>query len=116
MKKFIQTLKNIWSIEELRTKILYTLMLTAVYRIGAFITLPGINPIVLEEFSKNNAQNGILDLINTFAGGAFNMASIFALGIMPYITASIFVQLMAVLVPTFQKMQKEGESGRKNSF
>ncbi|HOZ85381.1 MAG TPA: preprotein translocase subunit SecY [Niabella sp.] len=113
MKKFIQTLKNIWSIEELRTKILYTLMLTAVYRIGAFITLPGINPIVLEEFSKNNAQNGILDLINTFAGGAFNMASIFALGIMPYITASIFVQLMAVLVPTFQKMQKEGESGRK---
>jgi len=113
VKKFIQTLKNIWSIEELRTKILYTLMLTAVYRIGAFITLPGINPIVLEEFSKNNAQNGILDLINTFAGGAFNMASIFALGIMPYITASIFVQLMAVLVPTFQKMQKEGESGRK---
>lgn len=113
MKKFIQTLKNIWSIEELRSKILYTLLLVAVYRIGAYITLPGINPIVLEEFSKNNAQNGILDLINTFAGGAFNMASIFALGIMPYITASIFVQLMAVLVPTFQKMQKEGESGRK---
>lgn len=113
MKKFIQTLKNIWSIEELRSKILYTLLLVAVYRIGAHITLPGINPIVLEQISKSNNQSGILDLINTFAGGAFNMASIFALGIMPYITASIFMQLMTVLVPTFQKMQKEGESGRK---
>ncbi|GAB3431982.1 preprotein translocase subunit SecY [Niabella aquatica] len=113
MKKFIQTLKNIWSIEELRSKILYTLLLVAVYRIGAHITLPGINPIILEQLSKSHSQNGILDLINTFAGGAFNMASIFALGIMPYITASIFVQLMTVLVPSFQKMQKEGESGRK---
>ncbi|HMR82297.1 MAG TPA: preprotein translocase subunit SecY [Niabella sp.] len=113
MKKFIQTLKNIWSIEELRSKILYTLLLVAVYRIGAHITLPGINPITLEQLSKSQSQSGILDLINTFAGGAFNMASIFALGIMPYITASIFVQLMTVLVPSFQKMQKEGESGRK---
>lgn len=113
MKKFIQTLKNIWSIEELRSKILYTLLLTAVYRLGAFITLPGINPVILEELSKSQSQTGILDLINTFAGGAFNMASIFALGIMPYITASIFIQLMTVLVPSFQKMQKEGESGRK---
>ena len=113
MKKFIKTLKNIWSIEELRSKILFTLMLVAVYRIGAHITLPGINPIALEQLSKSQTQNGILDLINTFAGGAFNMASIFALGIMPYITASIFVQLMTVLVPSFQKMQKEGESGRK---
>jgi preprotein translocase, SecY subunit len=113
VKKFIQTLKNIWSIEELRSKILFTLLLTAVYRIGSFIPLPGINPIALEQLSKSQAQNGILDLINTFAGGAFNMASIFALGIMPYITASIFVQLMTVLVPSFQKMQKEGESGRK---
>ncbi len=113
MKKFIQTLKNIWSIEELRSKILYTLLLVAVYRIGAHVTLPGINPVVLEQLSKSNSQSGILDLINTFAGGAFNMASIFALGIMPYITASIFVQLMTVLVPSFQKMQKEGESGRK---
>lgn len=113
MKKFIHTLKNIWSIEELRQKILYTFLLVAVYRIGAFIPLPGINPIALEQLSKTNSQNGILDLINTFAGGAFNMASILALGIMPYITASIFVQLLTVLVPTFQKMQKEGESGRK---
>ncbi len=113
MKKLVQTLKNIWSIEELRSKILYTLLLTAVYRVGAHIVLPGINPIILKEVSQNNARTGILDLINTFAGGAFNMASILALGIMPYITASIFVQLMTVLVPSFQKMQKEGESGRK---
>lgn len=113
MKKLIQTLKNIWSIEELRGKILFTLLLVAVYRLGAHIVLPGINPVALEQFHKSNAQNGILDLINTFAGGAFNQASIFALGIMPYITASIFVQLLTVLVPTFQKMQKEGESGRK---
>lgn len=112
MKKLITTLKNIWSIEELRSKILFTLLLVAVYRIGAHIVLPGINPIILEQTSKQN-QNGILDLINTFAGGAFNQASIFALGIMPYITASIFMQLMTVLVPSFQKMQKEGESGRK---
>lgn len=113
MKKLIQTLKNIWSIEELKSKILYTLLLVAVYRVGAHIVLPGINPIILKEVSQNNARTGILDLINTFAGGAFNMASILALGIMPYITASIFVQLMTVLVPSFQKMQKEGESGRK---
>jgi preprotein translocase subunit SecY len=113
VKKLVQTLKNIWSIEELRSKILYTLLLTAVYRVGAHIVLPGINPIILKEVSQNNARTGILDLINTFAGGAFNMASILALGIMPYITASIFVQLMTVLVPSFQKMQKEGESGRK---
>ncbi|MFD2922068.1 preprotein translocase subunit SecY [Terrimonas rubra] len=113
MKKFIQTLKNIWSIEELRQKILFTLLLIVIYRIGSHIVLPGIDPIRLEQLNANNANNGILDLINTFAGGAFNMASIFALGIMPYISASIFMQLMTVLVPTFQKMQKDGESGRK---
>lgn len=112
MKKFIQTLKNIWSIEELRSKILYTLLLVAVYRIGSHIVLPGINPRILEETRNTNA-GGLIDLINTFAGGAFNMASIFALGIMPYISASIFMQLMTVLVPKFQKMQKEGDSGRK---
>ncbi|AHF15176.1 preprotein translocase subunit SecY [Niabella soli] len=111
MKNLIKTLKNIWSIDELRSKILFTLVLTAVYRVGAHIVLPGINPVALEQYSKAN-QSGILDLINTFAGGAFNQASIFALGIMPYITASIFIQLMTVLVPSFQKMQKEGESGR----
>jgi len=111
VKKLIQTLKNIWSIEELRSKILFTLLLVAIYRIGSHIVLPGIDPI---ELNKNKIEgNGILDLINTFAGGAFNMASIFALGIMPYISASIFMQLMTVLVPKFQKMQKEGDSGRK---
>lgn len=86
-------------------------MLIVIYRIGSHIVLPGMNPVILER-SKSNT-GGILDLINTFAGGAFNMASIFALGIMPYISASIFMQLMTVLVPKFQKMQKEGESGRK---
>ena len=113
MKKLITTLKNIWSIEELRSKILFTLLLVFIYRIGKYIPLPGINPVTLEALQKNNAQNGILDLINTFAGGAFEQASIFALGVMPYITASIFMQLMTVLVLSFQKMQKEGESGRK---
>jgi preprotein translocase subunit SecY len=112
VKKLIQTLKNIWSIEELRSKILFTLMMIAVYRVGSHIVLPGINPVQLE-MSSATKNNGILDLINTFAGGAFNLASIFALGIMPYISASIFMQLMTVLVPKFQKMQKEGDSGRK---
>ncbi len=112
MKKLIQTLKNIWSIEELRGKILFTLLLIVIYRIGSFIVLPGINPIEMEK-QAGQSSNGILDLINTFAGGAFNQASIFALGIMPYISASIFMQLMTVLVPRFQKMQKEGDSGRK---
>jgi preprotein translocase subunit SecY len=112
VKKLIQTLKNIWSIEELRSKILFTLMLIVVYRVGSHIVLPGINPTELG-LQAAGQGNGILDLINTFAGGAFNMASIFALGIMPYISASIFMQLMTVLVPKFQKMQKEGDSGRK---
>ncbi|HUM66325.1 MAG TPA: preprotein translocase subunit SecY, partial [Chitinophagaceae bacterium] len=111
MKKLIQTLKNIWGIEELRSKILFTLLLITIYRIGSHIVLPGIDPVKLELGAGEG--NGILDLINTFAGGAFNMASIFALGIMPYISASIFMQLMTVLVPKFQKMQKEGDSGRK---
>ncbi|HEX7847372.1 MAG TPA: preprotein translocase subunit SecY [Chitinophagaceae bacterium] len=112
MKKLIQTLKNIWSIEELRGKILFTLMMIVIYRIGSFIVLPGIDPIVIGQ-KNQSSSNGILDLINTFSGGSFNQASIFALGIMPYISASIFMQLMTVLVPRFQKMQKEGDSGRK---
>jgi preprotein translocase subunit SecY len=111
VKKLIQTLKNIWGIEELRSKILFTLLMILIYRLGNHIVLPGINPIELER--QKPQGNGILDLINTFAGGGFNMASIFALGIMPYISASIFMQLMTVLVPKFQKMQKEGDSGRK---
>src|SRR5215204_2622024 len=112
VKKLIKTLKNIWSIEELRSKILFTLLLIFIYRVGTHIVLPGIDPeSIAEEMSKS--KNGILGLIDTFAGGAFSQASIFALGIMPYISASIFMQLMTVLVPQFQKMQKEGESGRK---
>ena len=110
MKKLIQTLKNIWSIEELRSKILFTLLLILIYRIGAHIVLPGIDPAGLD---LNAGQGGMLGMIDMFAGGAFSQASIFALGIMPYISASIFMQLMTVLVPQFQKMQKEGDSGRK---
>ncbi|MBD0296098.1 MAG: preprotein translocase subunit SecY [Flavisolibacter sp.] len=110
MKKLINTLKNIWSIEELRSKILFTLLLIFIYRVGTHIVLPGIDPTRL---NLSNARGGILGLIDTFAGGAFSQASIFALGIMPYISASIFMQLMTVLVPQFQKLQKEGESGRK---
>lgn len=110
MKKLIKTLKNIWSIQELRDKILFTLLLIAVYRVGTHIVLPGIDPDLLATGSNNS---GILGLIDAFSGGAFNQASIFALGIMPYISASIFMQLMTVLVPRFQKMQKEGETGRK---
>ncbi len=118
MNKLIKTLKNIWSIEELRRKILYTLLLVFVYRIGAHIVLPGINYSKLaEELAKNAAKNdgggGLLGLFDTFAGGAFTQASIFALGIMPYITASIFMQLMTILVPQVKKVQQEGESGRK---
>ncbi len=110
MKKFIKTLKNIWSIEELRSKIIFTLLLIFIYRVGTHIVLPGIDPTKLD---LESAKGGILGLIDTFAGGAFSQASVLALGIMPYISASIFMQLMTVLVPQFQKMQKEGESGRK---
>ncbi|HEY0039814.1 MAG TPA: preprotein translocase subunit SecY, partial [Flavisolibacter sp.] len=112
MKNLIKTLKNIWSIEELRSKILFTLLLLFIYRVGTHIVLPGINPEGLTRL-EDQTSGGILGLINTFAGGAFSQASVFALGIMPYISASIFIQLMTVLVPQFQKMQKEGESGRK---
>ena len=111
MKKLIKTLKNIWSIEELRSKIVFTLLLILVYRIGTHIVLPGIDPTKLANLASNNS--GMLGMIDMFAGGAFKQASIFALGIMPYISASIFMQLMTVLVPQFQKMQKEGDSGRK---
>jgi preprotein translocase subunit SecY len=110
VKNLIKTLKNIWSIEELRSKILFTLLLIFIYRVGTHIVLPGIDPARL---NLSSAKGGVLGLIDTFAGGAFSQASIFALGIMPYISASIFMQLMTVLVPQFQKLQKEGESGRK---
>ena len=110
MKKFIQTLKNIWSIDELKSKIAVTITLIAVYRLGTHIVLPGIDP---DKLNVSGSKGGILGLIDAFAGGAFSQASILALGIMPYISASIFIQLMTILYPPFQKLQKEGDSGRK---
>ena len=109
MKKFLDTLKNIWSIEELRKRILLTLGLILVYRIGCYIVLPGVDPAMLD---KDAAQDGLLGLINMFAGGAFSRAAIFALGVMPYISASIFMQLAGIIIPQFAKLQKE-ESGRQ---
>jgi len=109
VKKFIQTLKNIFSIEELRSKIIVTITLIAIYRLGTHIVLPGIDPAKIQV----NSSGGILGLIDAFAGGAFSQASILALGIMPYISASIFMQLMTILYPPFAKLQKEGDSGRK---
>ena len=113
MKKFVDTLKNIWEITELRDKIIVTLVLVLTYRLGTQITLPGINPNLLEAAKAGSSKNGLLGLFDTFAGGAFSQASILALGIMPYISASIFMQLMTILIPQLQKVQKEGESGRK---
>ena len=115
MKKLITTLKNIWKIKELRNRILFTLGMLLVFRFGSYVVLPGVIPAVLESATaKNNAPNDLLGLINVFTGGAFNNAAIFALGIMPYITASIIIQLLGFAVPYFQRLQqKEGESGRK---
>ncbi|MFA6201285.1 MAG: preprotein translocase subunit SecY [Bacteroidales bacterium] len=110
MKRFINTLKNIWNIKDLRTRILYTLGLVLIYRIGSYVVLPGVNPSDLSNL-HNQTKEGVLGLLNMFSGGAFSNASIFALGIMPYITASIVMQLLTMVVPYFSKMQKEGESG-----
>ena len=112
MKKLIETLKNIWKIEDLRSRILITLLFAAIYRFGSFVVLPGINPAMLDKL-QSQTQGGLMSLLDMFSGGAFSNASIFALGIMPYISASIVMQLLAVAVPYFQKMQREGESGRK---
>ena len=112
MKKFIETLKNCWRIEDLRQRLLITLLFTAIYRFGSFVVLPGINPSKLDQLQSQTA-GGLMSLLDMFSGGAFSNASIFALGIMPYISASIVMQLLAVAVPYFQKMQREGESGRK---
>jgi preprotein translocase subunit SecY len=110
MKRFITTIRNIFSIEDLRVRILNTIGFLIIFRLGSFIVLPGIDPVVL---AGNVASGGIFDLLNTFLGGSFSRASIFALGIMPYISASIIVQLLTFAVPYFQKLQKEGDSGRK---
>ena len=115
-KKLVETLKNIYKIEELRKRVIYTIGLLLVYRLGSFVVIPGINPNALGEGSALASQlegNGLLGLLNVFSGGAFGNAAIFALGVMPYITASIIIQLMGIMIPYFQKMQKEGESGRR---
>lgn len=112
MKKFIETLKNCWRIEDLRQRLLITLLFTAIYRFGSFVVLPGINPSMLEKL-QSQTSGGLMSLLDMFSGGAFSNASIFALGIMPYISASIVMQLLAIAVPYVQKMQREGESGRK---
>src|SRR5919112_4361422 len=108
MKKIITTVKNIFAIEDLRTRIINTLGFIAIFRLGSYVVLPGIDPNRL----KSNAE-GIFGVLDTLLGGAFSNASIFALGIMPYISASIVLQLLTIAVPYFQKLQKEGESGRK---
>ncbi len=110
MNNFIETIKNIFKIEDLREKILYTLGLILIYRIGSFVPLPGIDP---NSLGGATSEGGLMALLNMFVGGSFTRASVFALGIMPYISASIAVQLLTLIVPYFQKMQKDGESGRK---
>ena len=110
--KLFDTLKNIWKIEELKTRILTTLGLILVYRLGTEIVLPGIDPHGLQAL-KDQTSSGVLGLLDMFSGGAFSNASVFALGIMPYISASIVVQLLGIAVPYFQRLQKEGESGRR---
>ena len=115
-KKLRETLKNIYKIEELRKRVGYTLLLLLVYRLGCFVVIPGINPNLLGEGSALASQmdsNSLLGLLNVFSGGAFANAAVFALGVMPYITASIIIQLLGMMIPYFQKMQKEGESGRR---
>ena len=112
MKRFIETLKNIYKIEDLRMRIGTTLFLLLIYRLGSFVSLPGVDPAQLQNL-KNQTSDGLLGLIDMFSGGAFSQASIFALGIMPYISASIVIQLLGIAVPYFQRLQKEGESGRR---
>ena len=109
--KFIETLKNIWKVEELRNKLGMTILFILIYRFGSFIVLPGINPEALTALQQQTSS-GLMSLLDMFSGGAFSNASIFALGIMPYISASIVVQLLTIAIPYFQKMQREGESGR----
>ena len=112
MKRLFETIRNIFKIEELRKRILYTILIILIYRFGSFVVIPGIDPTQLSAL-QNSSDSGLLGLLNMFSGGAFGNASVFALGIMPYITASIIIQLLGMAVPYFQRLQKEGESGRK---
>lgn len=112
MKKLIETIKNIFKIEELRKRIVYTVLLLLIYRLGSFVVLPGIDPMQLANL-KTQTSGGLIGLLNMFSGGAFGNASIFALGVMPYISASIVIQLLGIMIPYFQRMQREGESGHR---
>jgi preprotein translocase subunit SecY len=112
MKRFIETIRNIFKIEDLRNRIAYTLGIILLYRLGSYVVLPGVDPAMLDALQQQTSS-GLLGLLNMFSGGAFSNASIFALGIMPYISASIVVQLLGMAIPYFQRLQKEGESGRK---
>lgn len=109
--RFVKTIENIWKIEDLRKRLITTLFFIAIYRFGSFVVLPGVDPVQLAAL-QSNASSGLLGLLDMFSGGAFANASIFALGIMPYISASIVIQLLGVALPYFQKLQREGESGR----
>lgn len=111
--RFVETLKNIWTIEELRKRLLITLLLVFIYRVGCYVVLPGISPSDIDALANFTNKSGLMQLLDMFSGGAFSQASIFALGIMPYITASIVIQLCGMILPSFQKMQREGESGRQ---
>ncbi|MGM9852194.1 MAG: preprotein translocase subunit SecY [Muribaculaceae bacterium] len=111
--RFVQTLQNIWKVEELRKRIMVTLLLVLVYRLGCYVVLPGISPSDIDALANFTNKSGLMQLLDMFSGGAFSQASIFALGIMPYITASIVIQLCGMVLPSFQKMQREGESGRQ---
>lgn len=113
MKKFFNTLASVWKIEELRNRIILTIGILLVYRFGAHVILPGIDADKLAQLTQRTSQGGLLDILNAFTGGAFAKASVFALGIMPYISASIVVQLMGIAIPYLQKLQQEGESGRR---
>ncbi|MFR6434960.1 preprotein translocase subunit SecY [Porphyromonas sp.] len=110
--RLVDTIKNIWKIEDLRKRILITILYVVIYRLGSFVVLPGVNPDTLTSLA-NQTSEGLMALLNMFSGGAFSNASIFALGIMPYISASIVMQLAAIIIPSMQKMQREGESGRR---
>lgn len=111
--KFIQTLVNIWTIQELRHRLLVTMLLVLIYRLGCFVVLPGISPAAIDALQNFTNRSGLMQLLDMFSGSAFSQASIFALGIMPYITASIVIQLCGMILPSFQKLQREGESGRQ---
>src|SRR5690606_5287726 len=113
MASVAESIRNIWKIHELRQRILFTLGVLFVYRLGSYITLPGIDARILEAVAGSGGQGGLFGLFNLFVGGAFFRAGIFALGIMPYITASIIIQLLGAVVPYFQKLQREGEEGRR---